>query len=155
MFLIYWGDLNWFLLKELTRIKRKNFKTSKHGFGLRVFKKSDSGSGTGSGFENFPKNRVLGSGSKPGTGSFASLVRRRLSMNRKSFTCQKESFLLIGMISLSAGIFFLIWRIFSFDKKNSSCLLTIVFSLCRFLIISKRFSKRVNALTFAGTQNGE
>jgi hypothetical protein len=40
----------------------------------RVFKKSDSGSGTGSGFENFPKNRVLGSGSIPGTGSFASLV---------------------------------------------------------------------------------
>jgi hypothetical protein len=43
------------------------------------------------------------------------------------------------------GIFLLIWRNFSFDKKNSSCLLTIVFSLCRFLIISKRFSKRVDS----------
>jgi hypothetical protein len=56
-------------------LKGNFFKTSKHGFGFgyRVFKKSDSGSGTGSGFENFPKNRVLGSGLKPGTGSFASL----------------------------------------------------------------------------------
>jgi hypothetical protein len=44
------------------------------GSGTGFLKKSDSGSGTGSGFENFLKNRVLGSGSKPGTGSFASLI---------------------------------------------------------------------------------
>jgi hypothetical protein len=62
-------------LKFSTKFQTKYFKNFKLGFGFRywVLKKSDSGSGTGSGFENFPKNRVLGSGSKQNTGSFASL----------------------------------------------------------------------------------
>jgi hypothetical protein len=74
-------------LKFSTKIQTKYFKNFKLGFGFRywVLKKSDSGSGTGSGFENFPKNRVLGSGSKPGTGSFASLflgpMEGRISFN--------------------------------------------------------------------------
>ncbi len=60
-------------MKFSTKIKTEFFKTLKLGFGYWVLKKSDSGSGTGSGFENYPKNWVLGSGSKPGTGSSASL----------------------------------------------------------------------------------
>jgi hypothetical protein len=47
------------------------------GFGYLVLKKSDSGSGTGSGFENFSNFRVLDSGSKPDSGSFASLLHIR------------------------------------------------------------------------------
>jgi hypothetical protein len=46
-------------------------------FKQNISKNLNSGSGTGSGFENFPKNRVLGSGWKPGTGSFSSLIWRR------------------------------------------------------------------------------
>jgi hypothetical protein len=63
-------------MKVSTKIKTKFFKTFKLGFvfGYWVFKKSNWGSGTGSGFNFFSsKIRVLGSGSKPGISSFASL----------------------------------------------------------------------------------
>ncbi len=60
------------------------------GSGTGFLKNFDSG--TGSGFENFPNNRVLGSGSKPGTGSFASLfmrkgLKRKTYQNLPSLTC--------------------------------------------------------------------
>ncbi len=60
-------------MKFATKIQAKYFKNFKIGFGFRywVLKKSDSGSGTGSGFENFPKNRVLGSGQRPATGPWS------------------------------------------------------------------------------------
>jgi hypothetical protein len=70
----------------------------------------------------------------------ATRSEKRLLIIRNLPTCQKKVSFWRGNISLSAGIFFLFSRKLSFDKQNSSCLLTIVFSLCRFLIISKRFS---------------
>jgi hypothetical protein len=52
-------------LNFLQKLKQKFSKLLNLGLdsGTGFLKKSDSGSGTGSGFENFPKNRVLGSGS--------------------------------------------------------------------------------------------
>jgi hypothetical protein len=61
---------------------KSKFVTSGLGLGS-VFKNSDTGSGTGFGFENSPKIRVLDS--KPGLGSFASLLWNIQSLHGKYY----------------------------------------------------------------------